>query len=64
MRVSAKVDHVLRATIELAAARHGADDSRPVKVEALDGPLAGEAAGNVREHITALTIAPGALGKR
>ncbi|MGH2839960.1 MAG: RrF2 family transcriptional regulator [Solirubrobacteraceae bacterium] len=35
MRVSAKVDYALRASIELAAAQDGADDPRPVKAEAL-----------------------------
>jgi Rrf2 family protein len=35
MRVSAKVDYALRASIELAAAQNGAEAARPVKAEAL-----------------------------
>ncbi|MEY2513019.1 MAG: hypothetical protein QOJ89_377 [bacterium] len=35
MRVSAKVDYALRASIELAAAQASAGDQRPVKAEAL-----------------------------
>ncbi len=35
MRVSAKVDYALRASIELAAAQDDADDARPVKAVAL-----------------------------
>jgi Rrf2 family protein len=35
VRVSAKVDYALRASIELAAAQNGADEPRPVKAEAL-----------------------------
>jgi Rrf2 family protein len=35
VRVSAKVDYALRASIELAAAQDGVEDPRPVKAEAL-----------------------------
>lgn len=35
MRVSAKVDYALRASIELAAAQDGADEPRPIKAETL-----------------------------
>ena len=35
VRVSAKVDYAVRASIELAAAQNGADPPRPVKAEAL-----------------------------
>ena len=35
MRVSAKVDYALRASVELAAAQGGEDPARPVKAEAL-----------------------------
>lgn len=35
MRVSAKVDYAVRASVELAAAQNGGDPARPVKAEAL-----------------------------
>ena len=35
MRVSAKVDYAVRASVELAAAQGGDDPARPVKAEAL-----------------------------
>ena len=35
MRVSAKVDYAVRASVELAAAQAGDDPNRPVKAEAL-----------------------------
>jgi Rrf2 family protein len=35
MRVCAKVDYAVRASIELAAAQEGGDSARPVKAEAL-----------------------------
>ena len=35
MRVSAKVDYAVRASVELAAAQSGKDPARPVKAEAL-----------------------------
>jgi Rrf2 family protein len=35
MRVSAKVDYAVRASVELAAAQSGDDSARPVKAEAL-----------------------------
>ncbi len=35
MRVSAKVDYAVRASVELAAAQSGEDPARPVKAEAL-----------------------------
>ena len=35
MRVSAKVDYAVRATVELAAAQAGAESPRPVKAETL-----------------------------
>ena len=35
MRVSAKVDYAVRASVELAAAQSGDDPARPVKAEAL-----------------------------
>ena len=35
MRVSAKVDYAVRASVELAAAQNGDDPGRPVKAEAL-----------------------------
>jgi Rrf2 family protein len=35
MRVSAKVDYAVRASVELAAAQDGAQPARPVKAEAL-----------------------------
>ncbi|MGH2944205.1 MAG: RrF2 family transcriptional regulator [Solirubrobacteraceae bacterium] len=35
MRVSAKVDYAVRASVELAVAQNGAESPRPVKAEAL-----------------------------
>lgn len=80
MRVSAKVDYALRASIELAAAQNGSDEPRPVKAEALrdvwiavraslrrvleDVTLADLAGGTVPPHVAELTADPGAWEKR